>query len=229
MTMALITTLAVNPTFRRAEDREHTVVAAEFRYRTRQSAVCPPLQGTQANPPTQENQGPGVSGSGHTVQGTEAQDNKEAGRAAVRQGEDRPREPTLHEALSNIIGADHHSQETMGTVLAKFQETQRLQEEHYLGIRKDLKSINNTLVTIAGVLADLVNTMRDTVAHKQDPDTSQDDEQLSTSAGASGQEAPPQDQQATSTPPPAEGEPPRKRSLRSRNKTENIAKTPTRK
>ncbi|KAJ1150848.1 hypothetical protein NDU88_003636 [Pleurodeles waltl] len=197
--------------------------------RTRQSAVCPPLQGTQATPLTQDDQGPGGSGSGHTVQGTKAQDNREAGRTAVRQGEDTPREPNLHEAFSNIMGAYHHSQETIGTVLAKFQETQRLQEEHYLGIREDLKSINTTLVTIAGVLADLVNTLRDTVAQQGAPDTSLDDEQPSTSAGASGQEAPPQEQQATSTPPPAEGEPPRKRSLRSRNKKENIAKTPTRK
>ncbi|KAJ1185460.1 hypothetical protein NDU88_002252 [Pleurodeles waltl] len=114
----------------------------------------------------------------------------------------------------------------MGTVLAKFQETQRLQVEHYLGIRE---FINTTLVTIAGVLADLANTMRDTVGHKRAPDTSLDNEQPSTSAGASGQDAPAQDQQATSTPPPAEGEPARKRSLRSRNKTENIAKTPARK
>ncbi|KAJ1089635.1 hypothetical protein NDU88_002784 [Pleurodeles waltl] len=140
-----------------------------------------------------------------------------------------PRDPTLHEALSNIMGAYHHSQETMGTVLAKFQETQQLQEEHYLGIREDLKSINTTLVTIAGVLADLVNIMRDPAGHKRDPDTSLDDEQPSTSSGASGQKAPPQDQQATITPPPAEGEPARKRSLRSRTKTENIAKTPDRK
>ncbi|KAJ1218553.1 hypothetical protein NDU88_006131 [Pleurodeles waltl] len=197
--------------------------------RTHQSAVCPPLQGTQANPPTQENQEPGGSGSGHTVQGTEAQDNRETGRTAVRQGEDRPREPTLHEVLSNIMEGYHHSQETMATVLAKFQETQRLQEEHYLGIRGDLKSINSTLVTIAGVLADLVNTRRDRVALQGDPDTSLDDEQPSTSASASGQEAPPQEQQDTSTPPPAEGEPPCKRSLRSGNKTENIAKTPSRK
>ncbi|KAJ1210219.1 hypothetical protein NDU88_005587 [Pleurodeles waltl] len=98
----------------------------------------------------------------------------------MRQGEDRPGEPTLHEALSNIMGAYHHSQETMGTVLAKFQETQRLQEEHYLGIREDLKSINTTLVTIAGVLANLFNTRRDTVTHQQGPDTSLDDEQPST-------------------------------------------------
>ncbi|KAJ1164158.1 hypothetical protein NDU88_004603 [Pleurodeles waltl] len=127
------------------------------------------------------------------------------------------------------MGAYHHSQEIMGTVLAKFQETQRLQEEYYLGIREDLKSINTTLVTIAGVLADLLNTRRDTVAHQRVPDTSLDDEPPSTSASASGQEAPPQEQQATSTPPPADGEPHHKWSLRSRNKTENIAKTPTRK
>ncbi|KAJ1115301.1 hypothetical protein NDU88_003527 [Pleurodeles waltl] len=139
------------------------------------------------------------------------------------------REPTLHEALSNIMAAYHHSQETMGTVMAKFQETQRLQDEHYLGIREDLKSINTTLVTIAGVLADMANTMRDTVAHKWATDTSLNDKQPSNSAGASGQEVPPQDQQATSTPPPAEREPAHKWSLRSRNKTENIAKTPARK
>ncbi|KAJ1190750.1 hypothetical protein NDU88_000072 [Pleurodeles waltl] len=101
------------------------------------------------------------------------------------------------------MGAYHHSQETMGMVLAKFQDTQLMQEEHYLGIREDLKSINTTLVTITGVLADLADTMKDTVAHKRAPDTSLNDEQPSTSAGASGQEVLPQDQQATSTPPPA--------------------------
>ncbi|KAJ1160941.1 hypothetical protein NDU88_001430 [Pleurodeles waltl] len=103
--------------------------------RTHQAAVCPSLQGTQANPPPQEQQGPGGSGSGHTVQGTEAQENRGTGRAAVRQGEDRPREPTLHEALSNIMGAYHHSQEKMATVLTKFQETQRLQDEQYYGVQ----------------------------------------------------------------------------------------------
>ncbi|KAJ1180998.1 hypothetical protein NDU88_006209 [Pleurodeles waltl] len=144
-------------------------------------------------------------------------------------GGDRPREPTLHEALYNIMGAYHHSQETMAMVLAKFQETQRLQEEHYSGIREDLKSISTTLVTIAGVLADLLHTRRDTVAQQGAPDTSLDDELPSTSAGTSGHEALPQEQQDKSTPPPADGEPPRKRSLRSRNKTENIAKTPARK
>ncbi|KAJ1100925.1 hypothetical protein NDU88_006000 [Pleurodeles waltl] len=189
--------------------RAHTSVP-----RTRQAAVCPPLQGTQANPQTQEHQGPGGTGSGHMVQGTEEQENRETGRTAVRQWEDRPREPTLHEALSNIMGAYHNSQETMATVLAKFQETQRLQEEQYLGIREELKSINTTLVTIVGVLKDLVNTRRDTVAQQGAPDTSLDDELPTTSASASGQEAPPQDHD-TSTPPPADREP----SLSSRHKT----------
>ncbi|KAJ1081922.1 hypothetical protein NDU88_002094 [Pleurodeles waltl] len=194
--------------------------------RTHQSTVCPPLQGTQANPPPQQQQGPG--GSGHTVQGTEAQEHRGTGRAAVRQWEDRPREPTLHEALSNIMGAYHHSQATMATVLAKFQETQRLQEEQYLGFREELRSINSTLGTFVGVLKEVLNTRRDTVAQQGAPDTSLEDELPTTSAGASGQEALPQDHH-TSTPPPAEGEPPRKRSLRSRTKTENDAKTPTKK
>ncbi|KAJ1197084.1 hypothetical protein NDU88_000946 [Pleurodeles waltl] len=191
--------------------------------------MCPPLQGTQDTPQTQDDQRPGVCGSGHTVQGAEAQDNREAGRTAVRQGEDRPRKPTLHKALTNILGAYHNSQETMGQILAKLQETQRLQEGQYLGIREDLRDIHTTLVTIAGVLADMANTMREAVAYQRAPDTSHTDEQPSTSTAASGQEAPPQEQQATSTPPPAEGEPSRKRSLRSRHKPENIAKTPARK
>ncbi|KAJ1202471.1 hypothetical protein NDU88_006271 [Pleurodeles waltl] len=125
------------------------------------------------------------------------------------------------------MGAYHHSQEIMGMVLAKFQEIQRLQEEQYLGIREDLKFINTTLVTITGVLANMANTMRDTVALQRAPDTSMNDEHPST--GASGQEVPPQGKQATSAPPPAERVPACKRSLRSRNGTENIAKTPTRK
>ncbi|KAJ1130869.1 hypothetical protein NDU88_009214 [Pleurodeles waltl] len=158
---------------------------------SRQSAVCPPLPAPRATPQTQEDQGPGVSGSGHTVQGTEAQDNREVGRTAVRQGEDRAREPTLHEALTNILEAYHHSQETMGQILDKLQETQWLQEGQYLGIREDLKDIHTTLVTIAGVLSYMANTMREAVAHHRAPDTSHTDEQPSTSAAASGQEAPP--------------------------------------
>ncbi|KAJ1144132.1 hypothetical protein NDU88_010434 [Pleurodeles waltl] len=82
--------------------------------RTCQSSVCPPVQGPQATPRTQDNQGPGVSGSGHTVQRTEAQANGETGRIAVCQGEDKSREPTLQEGLSEILGAYQHSQEKMG-------------------------------------------------------------------------------------------------------------------
>ncbi|KAJ1089175.1 hypothetical protein NDU88_002326 [Pleurodeles waltl] len=124
------------------------------------------------------------------------------------------------------MGAYHHSQETMATVLAKFQETQRLQDEQDMGFREELRTINSTLGTIIGVLKEVLNTRRDPVAVQGAPDTSLDDELSTTSAGASGQEAPPQDHH-TSTPPPAEGEPPQKRSLSSRNKTENDAKTPT--
>ncbi|KAJ1143448.1 hypothetical protein NDU88_009757 [Pleurodeles waltl] len=196
--------------------------------RTGQSAVCPPLQGTQANPPPQQQQGPGGSGSGHTVQGTEAQEHRGTGRAAVRQREDRPREPTLHEALSSIMGAYHHSQKTMATVLDKLQETLRLQEEQYLGFREELRTIGSTLGTIVGVLTDIQKTLRDTVALQGAPDTSHDDELPTTSAGASGQDAPLQDHH-TSTPPPADGQPPRKRSLRSRNRTEQDCNTPARK
>ncbi|KAJ1115692.1 hypothetical protein NDU88_003914 [Pleurodeles waltl] len=196
--------------------------------RTRQSAVCPPLQGTQDNPPPQQQQGPGGSGSGHTVQGTEAQEHRGTGRTAVRQGEDRPREPTLHKALSSIMGAYHHSQETVATVLAKFQETQCMQKEQYMGFREELRTISSTLGTIVGVLKELLNTRRDTVALQGAPDTSMDNELATTSAGACEQNAPPQDHH-TSTPPPADGEPPRKRSLRSRNKTEHDAKTPAKK
>ncbi|KAJ1107154.1 hypothetical protein NDU88_004547 [Pleurodeles waltl] len=149
--------------------RAHTSVP-----RTRQSAVCPPLQGTQDNPPPQQQQGPG--GSGHTVQGTKAQEHRGTGRAAVRQGADRPREPTLHEALSSIMGAYHHSQETMATVLDKFQETQRMQEEQYLGFREELRTISSALGTIVGVLKEIINTRRDTVALQGAPDTRMDDQ-----------------------------------------------------
>ncbi|KAJ1185590.1 hypothetical protein NDU88_002382 [Pleurodeles waltl] len=130
------------------------------------------------------------------------------------------------------MGAYHHSQETMATVLGKFQETQRLQEEQYIGFREELRTINSTLGTIVGVLKEVLNTRRDTVALQGAPDTSLDDELPTTSAGASGQDALPLDHH-TSTPPLAEGEPSRKRSLRSRTKTENQdprqdAKTPLR-
>ncbi|KAJ1170118.1 hypothetical protein NDU88_001999 [Pleurodeles waltl] len=174
---------------------------------------------TQGNPPPQQQQGPGGSGSGHTVQGTEAQGNRGTGRAAVRQGGDRPREPTLQEALTTIMGAYHHSQETMATVMARFQEIQAQQEEQYMGFRDELRNIGSAMGTIVLALNQIVTTLRDQVAPQRAPVTSQDHEQPTTSAGASGQEAPTQ-RQATRTPPPAEYQPPRKRNLRSHKKTE---------
>ncbi|KAJ1135874.1 hypothetical protein NDU88_002303 [Pleurodeles waltl] len=116
----------------------------------------------------------------------------------------------------------------MATVLDKFQETLCLQDELYLGFREELRTISSALGTIVGVLKDIQQTMRDTVELQGAPDTSQDDELPTTSAGASGQDAPPQDHH-TSNPPPADGQPPRKRSLRSRNRTEQDGKTPARK
>ncbi|KAJ1082401.1 hypothetical protein NDU88_002569 [Pleurodeles waltl] len=186
--------------------------------RTHQSAVCPPLQGTQADPTPQQQQGPGGSGSGHTVQGTEARGNRATGRAAVRQGgEDRPREPTLQEALTTIMGAYHHSQETMATVLARFTEIQAQQEERYMGFSNELRNIATAMGTIVQALNRIETTLRDHVAPQRAPVTSQ--EQPTTSAGASGQEAP-TERRATRTPPPAEEQPPRKRNLRSHRKTE---------
>ncbi|KAJ1163485.1 hypothetical protein NDU88_003943 [Pleurodeles waltl] len=145
--------------------------------------------GTQATPQTQDDQGPRVNGSGHTVQGTEAQDNREGGRTTVQQGEDRARERNLQEALTVILGEYQHSQHTLGQILDKLQENRRLQEGQYLGIREDLKDINTTLVSIARVLADMANSMREAVAHHRAPDTSQTAEHPSISAAASRQEA----------------------------------------
>ncbi|KAJ1171250.1 hypothetical protein NDU88_003120 [Pleurodeles waltl] len=101
----------------------------------------------------------------------------------------------------------------MSQILDNVQENRWLQEGQYQGIREDLQAINNTLISIAGVLADMANIMREAGSHQRAPGTSQSEiatsqssEQPSTSAAASGQEAPSQDQQPTSTLPPAEGE-----------------------
>ncbi|KAJ1149680.1 hypothetical protein NDU88_002485 [Pleurodeles waltl] len=169
--------------------------------------MCPPVQRPQATPHTQDNQGHGVSGSGHTINGTGAQPNRETGRTAVLLGEDRTRDPTLQEALSEILGAYQHSQDMMGQILDNVQENRHLQEGQYQGIREDLQSINNTLISIAGVLADMANILKEATAHQWAPTTSQSIEQPSTSAATTGQETPPQNPQATSTPSPAEGEP----------------------
>ncbi|KAJ1156662.1 hypothetical protein NDU88_009380 [Pleurodeles waltl] len=94
------------------------------------------------------------------------------------------------------------------------------------GDQEELRTISSALGTIVGVLKDIQQTLMDTVALQGTPDTSHDDELPTTSAGATGQDAPPQDHQ-TST--PADGQPPRKQSLRSRNRTEQDGKTPARK
>ncbi|KAJ1208446.1 hypothetical protein NDU88_003832 [Pleurodeles waltl] len=188
--------------------------------RTAQSAVCLPLQGTQANPTPQQQQGPGGSGSGHTGQGTEAGGNRAARRAAVRQGgEERPREPTLEEALTTIMAAYHHSQETMATVLARFTEVQAQQEERYMGFREELRIIGTAMGTIVLALHRIEDALRDHGAPHRAPVTRPDQEQPTTSAGASGQEVP-TPRQPPRTPPPAEEQPPRKRSLRPKKKTE---------
>ncbi|KAJ1216815.1 hypothetical protein NDU88_004414 [Pleurodeles waltl] len=108
----------------------------------------------------------------------------------------------------------------MATVLARFQEIQLLQEQQFMGFREELRNISSAMGTIVVALNKLITTLRNTVAPQRAPVTSMDQELATTSAGASGQEAPTQDQRATRTTPPAEGEPPRKRALRSRKKTE---------
>ncbi|KAJ1082602.1 hypothetical protein NDU88_002767 [Pleurodeles waltl] len=107
----------------------------------------------------------------------------------------------------------------MATVLARFQEIQVMQEQQYMGFREELRNISSAMGTIVVALTQIVTTLRDHVAPQSAPVTSLDQEQPTTSAGASGQEAPTQ-RQATRTPPPAEEEPPRKRNLRSHKKTE---------
>ncbi|KAJ1084600.1 hypothetical protein NDU88_004746 [Pleurodeles waltl] len=145
----------------------------------------------------------------------------------MHQGEDRPREPTVQEALTNVLGAYQQSQDNMGQVIDIMQKNQRLEEEHHQEIKKELQALNTTMVSIAGVLAEMANIMMEYTSHPQSPSTSKSTDQPSTSAAASGQEALPQDPQATSTPLPAEGEPPCKCSLQLKQTPETLAKTKT--
>ncbi|KAJ1165347.1 hypothetical protein NDU88_005775 [Pleurodeles waltl] len=138
-----------------------------------------------------------------------------------------PREPTLQDALTDALGTYQQSQDKVDQILNNMEENKRLQEVHHEEIREDLKDLNTTMVSIAGVLADMANIMRECTAHQWVPSTSQSTEQTTTSAAASGQEALPQDPQATSIPPPAEGEPPRKHSLRPRQMPGTLAKNNT--
>ncbi|KAJ1125935.1 hypothetical protein NDU88_004348 [Pleurodeles waltl] len=142
------------------------------------------------------------------VQATKTQGNRDIGRTAVLRGYDRHRERTLQEALAKILGAYQQSQDTMGQILNNMQENKRLQEEHLQEIRENFQAPNTTMISIAGVLADMANIKRESTAHQCAPTSSQSIDEPSTSAAASDQEATPQDPQATSIPPPAEGEPP---------------------
>ncbi|KAJ1125846.1 hypothetical protein NDU88_004263 [Pleurodeles waltl] len=101
----------------------------------------------------------------------------------------------------------------MATVLARFQEIQAQQEQRYMGFSDQLTNISTAMGSIVQALNRIEDTFRDDVASHRAPVTSQEQEQPTTSAGASGQEASPQ-RQPTRTPPPAEQQPPRKRSLR---------------
>ncbi|KAJ1129865.1 hypothetical protein NDU88_008227 [Pleurodeles waltl] len=90
----------------------------------------------------------------------------------------------------------------MATVLARFQEIQLLQEQQYMGFREELRSISSAMGTIVVALNQIVTTLRDLVAPQRAPATSMEEEQPTTSAGASGQDAPTQQQRPTRTPPP---------------------------
>ncbi|KAJ1186266.1 hypothetical protein NDU88_003049, partial [Pleurodeles waltl] len=52
-------------------------------------------------------------------------------------------------ALSEILGAYQHSQDTMGQILDNVYDNRQLQEGQYLGVREDLQTINTTLISIA--------------------------------------------------------------------------------
>ncbi|KAJ1217914.1 hypothetical protein NDU88_005501 [Pleurodeles waltl] len=126
--------------------------------RTRQSDSVSTTSGTPGNPTNTGRSGTWVQWQWAHSSGDRGTGQQGSWENCCVTGEDRPREPSLQEALTNILGAYHHSQETMGQILVKLQETQWLQEGQYLGIREDLKDIHTTLVTIAGVLADMANT-----------------------------------------------------------------------
>ncbi|KAJ1092012.1 hypothetical protein NDU88_005541 [Pleurodeles waltl] len=107
----------------------------------------------------------------------------------------------------------------MATVLARFTEIQAQQEERYMGFREELRIIGTAMGTIVLALHRIEDALRDHGAPHRAPVTSPDQEQPTTSAGASGQEVP-TPRQPPRTPPPAEEQPPRKRSLRPKKKTE---------
>ncbi|KAJ1110014.1 hypothetical protein NDU88_007369 [Pleurodeles waltl] len=196
---------------------------------THKSIVCPPVQGPELTPPRQDDEGPGVSRSGYTVQRTEAQGARGQGKWEVScapgggqtQGTDCPG------GTHTCPGAYQQSQDTMGQVITILQENQWLQGVHHREGIQQLQGLNANMASIAGVLGDMANTMHEKRAHQQAPSTSQSTHEPTTSAAASGQEDLPHHSLATSFPPSAEGEPPHKHFLRPTQTPETVAKTKT--
>ncbi|XP_069059354.1 extracellular calcium-sensing receptor-like [Pleurodeles waltl] len=60
----------------------------------------------------------------------------------------------------------------MGQILDNMQENRRLQEEQYQGIREDLQAIKNSLISKAGVLADMAIIMREELQQFPDDNSS---------------------------------------------------------
>ncbi|KAJ1141387.1 hypothetical protein NDU88_007720 [Pleurodeles waltl] len=98
--------------------------ASNNKGRHQEEVEQPTGKGPKYKPHSQEKQGPRVSGSGHTVQGTQTQEDRDSERTAVRQGEDRLRELTVLEELTNVLGAYQQSQDKMGQILDTMQENQ---------------------------------------------------------------------------------------------------------
>ncbi|KAJ1205880.1 hypothetical protein NDU88_001305 [Pleurodeles waltl] len=149
------------------------------------------------------NQEPGVSGRGHRHKATGALGGPPCARERTGPGN---RLSRRQEALTNVLGTYQQSQDTMGQILNNMQENKRIAEEHHQEIREDLQALNPTMISLAGVLTDMANIMKEWTVQQRAPTTSQSIDQPTISAAASGQEDPPQDPHATSTPPPAEGE-----------------------
>ncbi|KAJ1213959.1 hypothetical protein NDU88_001588 [Pleurodeles waltl] len=83
-----------------------------------------------------------------------------------------PREPTFQEELTNVLRAYQQSQDRMGQILNNMHENKQLQEEHHQEIREILQALNTTMISVAGVQADMTNIMREFTAHQRAPTTS---------------------------------------------------------
>ncbi|KAJ1165511.1 hypothetical protein NDU88_005938 [Pleurodeles waltl] len=68
---------------------------------------------------------------------------------------------------------DLRGKDKMGQVIDIMQENQRLQEEHHQEIKKELQALNTIMISIAGVLDDMANIMREYTSHQRAPSTSQ--------------------------------------------------------